>query len=388
MYLFHHFCVILLSILESNVLSLPSIQTQNQRKRHRADHPYGINIAPSNDTDDATNDQGQNWELQSENSNNWNFFGKESPSASAAKLETPEGPMPSIPDVLPTKAEKTLLVYSLMAITGSVEAICFQTFECFPNMMTGNTVRMLTALVDMQWRYLAWYGSMVIAYVFGSSFYRIVDMRTKEQEAKIHITDKAVEQSGVDNASSVRGAGRNFSTLDKVAAISILIFSLSDLLSKFFTSAANGHFSLRQIFKVRPDRHWRLPLMALGFGFVNAAGTEACGAVTNAVTGHWAKIGLGMAESMLSSSPKSREAARTSIIGISSFSVSLFVTTFTIRWLNAHAPGIISRLPPMGFSFGLLYAGIFAWYSNRQRHQSQRLEQERCAEPSHGDFLP
>ena len=200
---------------------------------------------------------------------------------------------------------------SLVALTGITEGICYRRFGFFPNMMTGNTVRCMDALADM-----ALLGSMILSYISGGALFQLIP--------------KAAEK------------GKSYSHLAWVAGIALFVLGLSDFVAVTF------------------DR-WRMPLLAIGFGLINAAANDSVGSVTNAVTGHWTKIGLGTAERLVFPDQKSKDWTK-SIKVVGTFMVSIFTTTITYKWLETQ-PSILSRLPPLGTSLGFAYAMLFCWYS-------------------------
>jgi uncharacterized membrane protein YoaK (UPF0700 family) len=228
----------------------------------------------------------------------------------------------------PTQKKQSLFMISLLIMSGITEGICFRRFKCFPNMMTGNTVRCMDALADWNLGMVGLYGSMIVSYVTGGALFRVLEYGTRQT---YHLQ------------------ASNY-LLVWVARVSLVLFCLSDLIG------------------VHRDL-WRLPFLALGCGLINAAANDTVGTVTNAVTGHWTKIGLGTGEGLLLPSLSKENVAvnsrnsSSSVKGVSAFVVSLLGTNVVYRWLERTQPWLLSRLPPLGTSLGVSYALLFGWYS-------------------------
>lgn len=98
----------------------------------------------------------------------------------------------------------------------------------------------------------------------------------------------------------------------------------SSLLLVWVARVAFVLFGVSNLMGLQRDM-WRLiPPLALGFGMINAATVDALGAVTNAVTGHWTKIGVGMAERALFNK-NNNKGYRTSLQTVETFASSMLV---------------------------------------------------------------
>jgi uncharacterized membrane protein YoaK (UPF0700 family) len=238
---------------------------------------------------------------------------------------------------------KTIFTISLLILTGITEGIFFHRYKCFPNMMTGNTIRCLDALADWELSTARMHGSLILAYVTGGALFKFLDVFYKRRQ------EKEEERRRKDFPSTITNAGSSSSSsttsLVWVARLAFLLFGISDLMGL-----------QRDI--------WRLPPLALGFGMINAATVDAVGMVTNAVTGHWTKIGVGMAECCLLKA--SSKGYRTSLQAVGTFVSTMLVTNIVYRWLETTqaAPMLLSRLPPLGMSLGVLYTSLLTWYSH------------------------
>ena len=109
--------------------------------------------------------------------------------------------------------------------------------------------------------------------------------------------------------------------------------------------------------------------MAVAFGMINAATQESIGAVTNAVTGHYGKIGLGIGENLFLQLKKDSDGKSvnntpffTSLQGVCSFGGSLILTNLVFQWIERKHTWLLSRLPPFGMTLGILYYLLLTWY--------------------------
>lgn len=140
-------------------------------------------------------------------------------------------------------------------------------------------------------------------------------------------------------------------------------------------------------------RRWRLPVFACAFGLINAATLAAIHIVTNAVTGHWIAVGLGVADDLpvllnrQSSNPNISDRSndtegtiqskapkkgwKTSVSVTVSFIGSIVLTSILynecLRQLKHHPDWLLAILyrnaPPMGILFALLYTSLLYWYT-------------------------
>ena len=137
------------------------------------------------------------------------------------------------------------------------------------NLMTGNTVKYGSSLGRMRWRDAWNYASVILCYAFGNSLYRAL------VHWQHHLTTP------------------HTSARFLASPLILAAFGGSDLI--FHTN----NFP-RQYFK------HILPL-ALGFGLLNAATTDALGGtMTNAYTGHLVKVSQGISDWLFAVEPRQR----------------------------------------------------------------------------------
>jgi uncharacterized membrane protein YoaK (UPF0700 family) len=241
--------------------------------------------------------------------------------------------------------QKHLFIMSLASLSGVIEGICFRKYGCFPNMMTGNTVRCMSFLADNHPGQALFYAGLIMSYTAGGALFEAVDWYQKKKSPN--------QLSSNENQKS------KSSTLEQIARIGLGIFCFSDLTAK----------------RMAPfDRAVLIP-MAIGYGMINAAGMDALegGVVTNAITGHYTKLGLGFGERLMlwnedmdgKPSTAATKPLSTSVRAVAVFASSIVVTGWVYRWIQA-TPGIQRFLPPMGTSFGIMYAFLLTWYSKCQ----------------------
>lgn len=221
---------------------------------------------------------------------------------------------------LPSFSHTQILIISLLSLSGIVEAICFRRFRCFPNMMTGNTVRCMDALAENRLDTVMMYLGLIVNYVSGGALYKFLSTWKKDID------------------------------LAWVSKISFGFFLLSDLIGR-----------IKDASRIFP--------MAVAFGMINAATQESIGAVTNAVTGHYGKIGLGIGENLFLQLKKDSDGKSvnntpffTSLQGVCSFGGSLILTNLVFQWIERKHAWLLSRLPPFGMTLGILYYLLLTWY--------------------------
>jgi hypothetical protein len=120
-------------------------------------------------------------------------------------------------------------------------------------------------------------------------------------------------------------------------------------------------FCLSDVFYCQSSVLSRLvcPLLAFGFGILNAFSTTVLGVVTSAATGHYTEIGLGCAEAILLGENKNAQTSQAYLKGFVSsvLLVSILYRQLTTRWTGLIVP------PPLGVLLALIYTTVFAWYS-------------------------
>jgi uncharacterized membrane protein YoaK (UPF0700 family) len=252
--------------------------------------------------------------------------------------------------------KKNLFILSLMTLTGISEAICFRRFGCFPNMMTGNTIRSMSFLADLEFGKALFHAALVGSYVAGGSLFKILDVTYTNKRNRLQQMDDDSKSTFLNSKS----------TLPLVAFVGLALFSLSDLVNKLIMATANSNANAN-------NARAGLPILALGYGMINAATLNAVGAVTNAVTGHWTKVGLGVVDYLVA--PKQQQQQQrgskglllaptmTSASCVAVFGLSVLCTGVVFHQIVAR-PALLARMPPFGTSFGLLYAVLLTWYSN------------------------
>jgi uncharacterized membrane protein YoaK (UPF0700 family) len=230
------------------------------------------------------------------------------------------------------ETKKTWFIISLVILTGVSEAICFRRFGCFPNMMTGNTVRSMSFLADLEFEKAFFHAVLIGSYVGGGGLFSNLDALV----TKTNKTNKLPNDSKA--------------TLPLVATTGLILFCGSDLLNLVTSNARAG-----------------LPILALGYGMINAATLSVVGTVTNAVTGHWTKVGLGIGDYLVNHQQQQGLSSKGLFRSISAgcvvaFSLSVVGTGIVFNRIMAR-PAWLAIMPPFGTSFGVLYALLLTWYS-------------------------
>lgn len=225
---------------------------------------------------------------------------------------------------------KAIFAVSLAVLSGVMDVICFQRFGCFAHLMTGNTFKCVTAATESRWRETAFLAAMVASYTAGASGYRLVDIVTEKlRQTKRH--KKFILPSA-------------FSLL---SVILLPVFGLSDVLCRI----------------------WHLPTSILAFswafgsGMVNASTLNSMGIVTNAVTGHWNKVGVAFADQALLGEQNGALSMSRNVI--TATVLSICATNLTVKALVDKAR-LTSLLPPVGLVIGLVYFYLFRWYGQSE----------------------
>jgi uncharacterized membrane protein YoaK (UPF0700 family) len=222
------------------------------------------------------------------------------------------------------KKRKNTFIYLLAFVSGMADVACFKRFGFYASMMTGNTIRVGSAIVDLRWEEALFFGTVIVSYSFGASLLRGISIQTKKLDTERH-------------------------TLLSVAPVALVIFCSADFVASAFPRAFP-------------------PILAIGFGLINAAAVDATKVVTNAVSGHCMNVGLGLADAVLLQPPG--KAMKTSFRVLVSFLASIIVSSAGHHWLTLN-PWV--KLPPVGASFGVLYAALLIWYATSLQRDRSNL---------------
>ena len=218
-------------------------------------------------------------------------------------------------------------------------------------MMTGHTVKVLDALAGWELKDAVWGTTMIVSYFLGGALYKIIHLLQQHPRQQQHPSNNDPSQTELVVPN----------TLTAVARWSMVWFCLSDFLE--------WRLGVAQAL-------WRLPLLSVAFGMINAATMDIWGAVTNAVTGHWTKMSTGLAEGLVIGSKGIGHSSKMSAACMASFAISLMATSGVMQWFGSSATTsslgtglakgqsfILKRLPPLGMTLGLIYGVLFTGYA-------------------------
>lgn len=250
--------------------------------------------------------------------------------------------------------ERRVFTTSMLVSAGVIDAFCYRHFKCFPTMMTGNTVRCMDAVARNDFPSTILYMTLIGNYVLGCSVFQSIKIWQQEEDGEDEGRSQRVPSK--KNNIFVNWVKRT-PMLIAVARIAFAALILSDILERF----------LRTLSLPEHLQNWHLAPMALAFGMVNTATTDATGTVTYAMTGHWTKIGLGAAEGLLLKSDRNGT-GKSSLQSGAVFMLSLFGANLLLGLFDQYKPyQIIKRLPPLGLTIGAVYLSLMTWYGSKKR---------------------
>lgn len=239
-----------------------------------------------------------------------------------------------------------VLVVCLGLLSGLAHVICQERYEFFGHMMTGNTVRFAQAIAAVKVERILLYTVLLSSYGFGATLFRLVDVYCSNHSVEDEDDASARDAVGLDAKQS-----QSIASLALTAPACFVTFCMGDLFYAFF---------LRN----RRFEQYRLALLAVGFGLINAAFQNCIQTVTNAVTGHITKVGLSVADILCFGSSKDGSSGSF----VLSFIASIAVSTVACGWIHQQplfTDTLLSRaVPPIGMSFGMLYYGLIRWYTD------------------------
>ena len=221
-------------------------------------------------------------------------------------------------------SNKTIFCMSMAFLTGWVDTVCYRRYNCFVNMMTGNTIRFATSLAESQWVDALFHMTLIATYVVGVGIFRAIDLTLRyEKEAK----------------------ESEHHLLVVVAPLIVSLFMLADVVSHF----------------VRNDRI-HAPILSLGFGIMNAASADATGGtMLYAMTGHINRCGKCLVDYVMLSKVRCYKSFKSHLRIVSSFAAGIALSGMAAQHLLPRMSGF---QPPMATMVGVFFAALFVWYGS------------------------
>lgn len=192
---------------------------------------------------------------------------------------------------------KQLFSCGLAAMSGFADVLCHHAFGCYGNMMTGNTIRLMDLLSSGRWSEAAYPAVLVPSYILGASLctylskldLTVLGLGGPSQQAFAHLNPPRRLRSP-----------QQISVLRVVAIAAAVLFLQGELFAVAALACwTRQHDHDKSNPAAPPDfQYWRLPFFSCAFGLLNAATLSAIHLVTNAVTGHWITVGLGVADDL------------------------------------------------------------------------------------------
>jgi uncharacterized membrane protein YoaK (UPF0700 family) len=232
-----------------------------------------------------------------------------------------------------------------MAVAGFVEGFSLKAYGSFPNMMTGNCVKLVESLATGgDFKRIIYFTTMILLYIAGGSIF------AQWQDYVLTATPK--NENATIQSKLLQGVG----------VMACLTFVLSDLM-------AGGSMATR------------LPLLALAFGILHSFVISEMGVVPFAMTGHMTKIGMGLTEQFMfkkdSDGFASSKGYHTSLKGLMAFMGSAWLANVLYGSCAGRIPLPISKLiPSFGTTLAALYGGLFWWLDTATR-RAQRDQRKR-----------
>jgi hypothetical protein len=312
------------------------------------------------------------------------------------------------------EARKHWFGCSLAALSAFADVLCYHSFGCYGNMMTGNTIKLMDLVAAGRWDEAQYYGVIVPSYIVGAGMCTLLNRLDLTWLGLGGPSDAAF--ADLQPPRRLRSP-QEISVLRVVAIASVLLFLAGELVV-VARGWSNNNIHNSGGTDDKDYSRWRLPFFACAFGLLNAATLAAIHIVTNAVTGHWITVGVGVADdwptllnsiidrrdSGLTTSTLSSDSSATANDGggrggpeaqssfsssssrsgggslkkwqssmsvAASFIVAIVVTSLLynecLRQVAHHPDRPLAVMfvhgPPMGVIFSILYAALLYWYT-------------------------
>jgi len=232
---------------------------------------------------------------------------------------------------------ETNFVASLMGLAGFVEGYCIRRHGSFPNLMTGTLLKVSESIGTWNLNAAAFHASMVGSYIGGGWIF-----------------------SEWKRRSSTTSIGKDEQKKASLMAISVW--------AGLFLLASDFAVGLRLPL-------CKLPLLAAGFGVINAGTVDVGAGVTYAMTGHVTKFAQALATPGSLNKPSDPSVKptvhRSSAVGLTVFFAAAMVANGVCgvleynQGLTSPLLGVAQRMLdkiPLGGTMLLAYAYLFRWY--------------------------
>ena len=210
------------------------------------------------------------------------------------------------------KGRKKRLATGVAFLTGWADVALFKRYQTFATMMTGNLMWLAAAAIEQRFKMVAYYGSVIAAYIVGMAAFRRMDLSLRKR--CLRVCSLAV----------------------------VALFVGSDLVHWYAQS-----------------RWIPVVMLAAGYGIINSIGTEVAGTLTFVVTGHMTKlthqcvdrISRKRGRQKLSQSQKVAALQNIAVTG-GFFAGAMFASVLETK--QRLSSGVFSVL-------GILYGALFYW---------------------------
>jgi uncharacterized membrane protein YoaK (UPF0700 family) len=196
-------------------------------------------------------------------------------------------PLPPTDVIITQDRLDTRFLIAMMAMAGYVEGFCLLVYGTFPNMMTGNTVKLVESMLNGRWNKILYFSSMILCYMVGGSIfvqwkdYAKNNMNTQTSFIKT-LTPPPPTTTTTTTTTTTITTSKQLADIDYRSTLTrgVALLSMCTLIaSDMMFGGIKGI---------------RLPLLGMAFGILHAYAIDLIGVVPFAMTGHITKIGTGL----------------------------------------------------------------------------------------------
>jgi uncharacterized membrane protein YoaK (UPF0700 family) len=178
----------------------------------------------------------------------------------------------------------TRFLIAMMAMAGYVEGFCLVTYKTFPNMMTGNTVKLVEAILYGRWNKMVYYSTIILLYMMGGSIF----VQWKDYAQK-----KTITTTTTNTLTSSSSPPPTTSTVTSTTTQPMEMVEYRSILTRGVALLTMGILMASDLIG-GGTKAIRLPLLGMAFGLLHAYTIDLIGVVPFAMTGHLTKIGIGL----------------------------------------------------------------------------------------------
>jgi uncharacterized membrane protein YoaK (UPF0700 family) len=205
-------------------------------------------------------------------------------------------------------ARDAYIVVILSFLAGLSNAVCHGRYDCYPTMMTGNTISASTSLSLGRWDDVIFRTRLICGYAMGTAIAKYAEttcMRRRRRALGTMSSSRVCENDVVD-VDDHETTNRHRRCILRpgivLAPIVAMIFGIADAIGRSDRKSIRGKTDVYDVIAMGRRisvSSWDVPLLAVGYGMIYSISNRLLNStMTHVVTGHLTKLGESLVSDM------------------------------------------------------------------------------------------